>query len=225
MAYHVVISMTSIPARAGTLGPTLASLRAQTRPPDEIRLYVGDDVPCPPELDRGCVYPLGDHGPVTKISAVLMTLPANAIVVTVDDDQIYQPAWLKTLLVGVAAHPEAAVGMAGWNVKGFLADPVSGTYHWARPNTKCDVLEGFAGVAYRPKWFTADILDPPEEFRWVDDVWISSYLRRRRVPRYVVHTPMCEHQSPDVKLPGIHNRPDFVELNRRASILGFGVPL
>ena len=40
-ALHVVVSMTSIPARNGTLGPTIASLRAQTRPPNEIRLYLG----------------------------------------------------------------------------------------------------------------------------------------------------------------------------------------
>lgn len=213
--------MTSIPARAGTLGPTLASLRAQTRPPDEIRLYADDGVPCPPELDRGCLYPTADYGPVTKIFAVLdRRLPDDAIVVTVDDDQIYQPIWLETLLAGAAAHPEAAIGMAGWNVAGFLADPIAGTYHWARPETTCDVIEGWAGVAYRPRWFATDILNPPKDLRWVDDVWISAYLHQRGVPRYVVHTPMC--QSTNVDQPGLHNRHDFVELNRRASVLAFG---
>lgn len=209
--------MTSIAARNGTLGPTIESLKAQTLKPDQIRLYIDGTCEDPPDV---MVWDTRDRGPLTKLSAVTdASLPDDALIVTVDDDVIYHPRWLEVLVSTATIIPDEAHGMAGWNVRKFLDG--SGDYEWPKHSDgeSVDVLEGWAGVAYRKHFFGLDVWDVPDGFRYVDDVWISSYLNKRGITRRVIRTPMCT--APDHDLEAIHKRPDFVELNRLAAIKGF----
>lgn len=212
--------MTSIPARNGTLGPTLESLKAQTLQPDEIRLYI--DVFCKdPQIVDVDVWRSTDRGPLTKLLAVTdARLPSDAIIVTVDDDVIYEPTWLETLTHAAIEQPDAAIGMSGWCAFDFFQRGKSGSYAWPKelPAT-VDVLEGWAGVVYRKRFFDLNLWAYPQEFRYVDDVWIGSYLAHRGIVRRVIRTPMAkpiEHN-----LDALHKRPDFVDLNRRAVLKGF----
>lgn len=218
MAPTVILSLTTVPSRNGTLGPTIASLLAQTYKPNDIRLHV------PPgafTVEGVTNLWVPDSGPITKISAVLDAgLPGDAIIITADDDVVYGPRWLETLVAGAEANRHSAVGMSGWNASGFLrgGGGHADNYQFSASRRLCDVLEGWAGVAYRKEFFDDDILYPPEPFFWVDDVWISSYLKKRGVDRRVLCPPMGRSTG---RLPGLHNREDFVALNRRAAILGF----
>ncbi|MGE0547635.1 MAG: hypothetical protein AB7O24_01125 [Kofleriaceae bacterium] len=213
--------MTTIPARNGTLLPTIASLLEQTRKPDEIRFYVVPGVDYParglhgaPGVPLNCV-PVDDIGPLTKLSAAVdPELPDDAIIVTVDDDIAYGRTWLETLIAGAERNRCEAVGFSGWDVASLIA---RNTFRMVRSG-RCDVLEGWSGAAYRRGWFEAGILQPPPEFRCVDDVWISAYLHRRGISRRVIARPLCR---PRDEHPGLHNRADFRELNRRAAQLGF----
>ncbi len=203
--------MTTIRGRNGTLGPTIRSLRDQRPQPQEIRLYLG---PGAAEVDGVTCIHTEDLGPLTKISAVRdPAVPDDALIVTADDDIVYQPGWLQVLISGALQHPHAAVGMAGWNVGGFLADPVRGNYQF-KQSGRCDVLEGFAGVAYRKHFFDDELLAVPERFRRNDDVWISAQLRRRDVARIVIARPMVRTGP----LAGLHNAPDFVAFTRAAAV-------
>ena len=224
---HIVISMTSIPARNGTLDPTINSLRSQTRPPDEIRLYLGpgcciydSGIDEPPVI---CKY-VKDRGPVTKLSAVVdPAVRSDSIIITVDDDIRFHQEWLETLLQHVQKHPDAAIGMAGWNRKDLIERG-----RFERAAGECDVIEGFAGVAYRKWFFSQDVLEPPEEIKFVDDVWISAYLNEIGIKRVVVPgaETLIDIKSSDASACGIHTRPDFAALNRRAAIECFsGKPL
>ena len=216
---RVVISMTTVPARNGTLGPTIDSLRRQTRPPDDIRLYHGPG--CDPYNDPTvtCIS-TRDRGPVTKLSAVADPgVPADAIVVTVDDDITFRPDWLATLLQYTSDYPDDALGMAGWNAAPLITRRI-----FERATGPCDVIEGFAGVAYRKWFFGPEVLDPPASMKFVDDVWISSYLHHAGITRRVVHraeTLVDIKRSVD---SGIHTRPDFLELNRQAALTAFVSP-
>lgn len=218
----VVISMTSVPTRNGTLGPTLASLRNQTRLPDEIRLYLGDG--CDhvswknndgPELN--CISST-DYGPVTKLSAAVDDrVRPDAIVITVDDDIVFAPLWLERLLGYVEQYPNEAIGMAGWNIDTLLS-----TGRYERAAGPCDVIEGFGGVAYRKWFFDQEILHPPKDIKFVDDVWISSYLNRLGIVRRVVPgQPELVDTTRSSQQAGIHTRPDFDALNKRAAVTGF----
>lgn len=219
---RVVVSMTTIPGRERSLRAAVASLLAQTRPPDQIRLYASRARPLPmylgPYVD---VIPCDDIGPLTKLSAAVdRELAGDDLIVTVDDDIVYEPSWLETLIAAADEHPGEAVGMSGWNVHRMLSSSHGG-YEFVRPPARCDVLEGWSGAAYRRRFFDAHVLYPyaPELFRCVDDVWISGYLEARGIGRRVVCKPLA-HEFDRTQL-GLHNRSDFRELNRRAVLAAF----
>lgn len=225
--------MTSIPARNGTLVPTLTSLVNQSRMPDQIRLYLIEGCERPmsavyyfDELTFGVstgqavrpqIFWTDDHGPLTKISAALDPgISGDALIVTVDDDIVYDSNWLEVLVDAASKSPDEAIGCSGWNIHNLIR---GGTYDWPKLGETCDVLEGWAGAAYRKRWFETGLFKAPEEFWWVDDVLISSYLEERGVARRVIHVPMAkplEH-----KRLAIHKRSDFIEINRRAARIGF----
>lgn len=213
----VVVSMTTIPERVGRIEPTIRSILGQVPPPDEVRLYVGFD--CPP-VAGVTLLRVEDRGPVTKLSAVLdPEVSDHAVVVTADDDVEYQQGWLSTLVDAAVATPECAIGYSGWNVSAFLSDAPNASYVWPRTPAMCDVVEGWAGAAYRKRFFDGDATSPPEEFRTVDDVWISGVLRRRGIPRRLVGPRLA--RSRDVT-PGLHKQAGFLERNRAAARALFG---
>jgi len=240
----VILSMTSTAARNGTRGDTLDSLLAQTRKADEIRLYADPVLMLDETLARYLgpatgfhLIPCRDRGPVTKLGAITDSrIGQDDLIVTVDDDIIYEPRWLETLVAGAEKHPDYAVGFCGWNAADFLRawkdnDPKGGTYVWPPVPGPCDVLEGWAGVAYRKRFFhfvshpVGDggfypVLSPLPMFRNVDDVWISWQLHRWNVPRAIIGHKMSRER--DGALPGLHNQPDFEDSNRKAAIVAFG---
>lgn len=241
---RVIVSMTSIPARNGRRQATFESLLKQSTLPDEIRVFVDPVMLTDPELlsyaertrawSKGKIIPIPtrDRGPVTKLSVLLdPKIQNDDLLVTVDDDIIYEPRWLDTLIQGATKHPDYAVGFCGWNASGFLEahrdkQAHGGTYVWPSVPGPCDVLEGWAGVCYRKGFFEFGsdgfplVLAPLPMFRLVDDVWISWQLHRKRVPRAMIHFRMS--YEPSNALPGLHHREDFVDLNRQAAIVAFG---
>ncbi len=244
----VIVSMSTIASRNGTLGPTLESLANQTRQPDEIRIFGGGGVDFGDRLwETPGIYdkvafrlpsiqykPLAvDRGPISKLSILEeRSASDDDLIVTVDDDIIYEPRWLETLVAGAEAHPDCAVGFSGWNADSFLEAWVAnnhdgGDYVWAQIPGLCDVLEGWAGIAYRKRFFYIDallgfasVLHPLPMFEKVDDVWISWHLERRGVKRATISHRMSRER--DGALPGLHHLPDFVDLNRKAAIVAFG---
>ena len=216
----VILSMTTIPSRATIIEKTLESLLQQTYRFDELRVYT------PPGVhminrSRITICPCEDHGPVTKISAVCdSAVPDDALVITVDDDIVYDRDWLSTLVDGSERNPEDACGFKGWDITDFLANPASGDFLFMGAPKTCDVLEGFAGVAYRKRWFSTEILQPPDYARYVDDVWISSQLQRRGIVRRLIVEP--HRMAISGNNPGLHRAVDFKAQNREAAVALFG---
>lgn len=220
--------MTSIPSRNGMLGQTLLSLSKQATKPDEIRLYLTPG--CKPfnqnVLNQAMsvptiVYWTDDFGPLTKLSTALDTsLSDDTIIVTVDDDIVYSAEWLTKLTqrFNRSSIIQEAHGFSGWDVDPLLKH---GRFETPAVGQLADVLEGWSGIAYRRDWFKADLFNAPPEFRFVDDVWISSYLNRRGILRRVIDFSgdYCKRTQEGV---GISSRPDFVQLNQDAARYGFG---
>jgi hypothetical protein len=213
----VIISMTTVPDRNGTLEPTISSLKNQSIIPSVIVAYL------PPGAAQ-ITNQLGptvqnvrcgtDIGPIMKLTAVLDAKPDD-IVVTVDDDIAYDHDWLATIVQAANKYPDDAIGFSGWNITDLVE---GGDYAWPQQPCFADVIEGWSGAAYRAKFFTPEIFKVPPEFRNVDDVWISSWLHRRGIARRLIGFPMCRVVG---KTPGLHDRSDFKELNRRAAQIGF----
>lgn len=238
---RVIISLTTIPSRARTTLPkTIESLLAQTVKPYSIELhcspvvYAGKQRPPRVVVDgkttdtvlfdgqevAECWHPK-DHGPIMKLMSVVdPSTHADDLIVTVDDDIVYKPTWLATIIEAANKHPNEAIGFSGWNVGGFLAG--GDDFQWSTPPAYVDVLEGWSGAAYRRPFFEGvDILNAPPAFKFVDDVWISSVLHRRGIKRRTIGNPWVLCSPATEGDDGLHGRHDFKEMNRLAVIEGF----
>lgn len=203
MPGRLVVTLTTIPARAGLLAPVLRSLLDQTEPADRIvlawpdrALRGGAAYPDPATLDLPAgvdVLRCSDLGPATKLLPALRSEP-DAVLVVVDDDVIYPRDFLAVLRAAAARHPGAAVGL-----RGVRLDP--GCAFSDLPHVMCgglardqavDVLFGTWGYLLPPGALDDAVHaleDAPPAVRWVDDVWISGHLARRGVPRVVLAAP------------------------------------
>lgn len=224
---RVIISLTTIPKRGKLLAQAINSIRRQSAVAmiDSLRINVPPGCSLEEPIESSSVPPINftwldrDYGPVTKLYAInLGELEPDDLVITIDDDIMYKPTWLMTIMEAAAKHPNDALGFSGWNVGGFLAG--SGAYDFVTPPGVCDVLEGWAGAAYRHRFFDGvDMMNSPDAFKFVDDVWISSVLNKRGVVRRLIGFPQA--MPIDSKAPGLHTRRDFVEMNRNAARAGW----
>ena len=146
------------------------------------------------------------------------TTASEPLLLTADDDQLYEPTWVETLLSQQAAVPaRAALGLRGWRIRreaeGFeygvprpKSDGVWGSFpavatyvvlgsQLAKP-WQVGVATGGCGVLLRPNFFDDSVFRPPETpsgILVVDDVWMNGMLARRNVTRWIVPTGGALH--------------------------------
>lgn len=214
---RVVASLTTLPGRYPKLLRTLKSLHAQDTKLDAI--YLG--IPkvsrrlnqAYPELPTAitdlctvveCEY---DYGPATKIVAGLLhESEPDAVIFTFDDDVVYAPDLVSSMLLHHAQHPDAALGSSGillkygfpfystisncsasWNTMTGFALPSEGR--------SVDALCGFSSVLYLRKFFpsNAELHDKflkyplsDDDVYFNDDIMISAYLSKHNIDRRVI---------------------------------------
>jgi hypothetical protein len=203
---RLIVSLTTIPSRQQALDRVLDSLVAQTYQPDAVCL-------CLPRyskrFDRPYVEPEYRHprleliktdhdwGPATKLLPVLQReQDPGTVIVTADDDIIYEKTWLERLASAASTYPDCAVGFCGYNVDESTPEaPYRLVYEEHDParrpsGTVVSVLEGYRGVAYRRGFFNDAVFDytwATEDAFCNDDVWLSGHLALRGVRKRVVH--------------------------------------
>jgi hypothetical protein len=202
----VVACLTTTPTRMPYLATTLASLFAQTRPPERIELHVpawsrreGRTYAVPQELlalEGLTIVPCEDLGPATKLLPALARHAPNRAILVIDDDVILPPGFVHALAEWAARMPDAVVAASGWIVPSDLTDRPTTLFSnlFARPPTplpgtrlrrprRVDVVQGCGGYVVRPRFFDARVFDyegAPAEARWVDDVWISAHANAEK---------------------------------------------
>jgi hypothetical protein len=203
---RVIASLSTVPDRINNLRPTIRSLLKQTRPPDEIVLAI-------PEFSvrerRPYVVPKyisrlprvrvlrcrEDWGPATKfIAAIQDELAAgreNTLIMVVDDDRLYPRDALETYLYYSEQLPNAALCFRGAAMPSSLDwDDAKMIYAKdLREPRPVAVITGCGSYLVRARFFDRSLWDysgaPPVAF-YIDDIWISAWLSRRGVKRYVV---------------------------------------
>src|SRR5207253_3654100 len=203
---HVIASLSTVPDRINNLRPTIRSLLRQTRPPDEIVLAI-------PEFSvreqRPYVVPkyiwrlprvrvlhcAEDWGPATKfIGAIQDELAAgreNSLIMVVDDDRLYPRDALETYLYYSEQLPNAALCFRGAAMPSTLDwdDAKMIRASELREPRPVAVITGCGSYLVRPRFFDRSLWNyseaPPVAF-YIDDIWISAWLSRRGVKRYVV---------------------------------------
>ena len=203
---RVIVSLSTVPDRINNLIPTIRSLLNQTRPPDEIVLAV-------PEFSireqRPYVVPkyisrlprvrvlrcAEDWGPATKfIGAIQDELAAgrqNSLIMVVDDDRLYPRDALETYLHYNEQLPDAALCFRGAAMPSTLDwDDAKMIYAKdLREPRPVAVITGCGSYLVRARFFDQSLWDysgAPSVAFYIDDIWISAWLSRRGVKRYVV---------------------------------------
>ena len=161
---ELIVSLTSYPARFGTLHLTIKSLLDQTVRPDRIILWIGTSAigEIPPEVREfeGGIFSIracDDVGSFTKIVPALIACP-DAFLITADDDNYYPDFWLERLVAAYDSHNPTIVYHRGHRPT-FLADGKLAPYReWDRevidsrslkPGTSV-MPTGVGGVLYPP---------------------------------------------------------------------------
>ena len=203
---RVIASLSTVPDRINNLRPTIRSLLKQTRPPDEIVLAI-------PEFSvrerRPYVVPKyisrlprvrilrcrEDWGPATKfIGAIQDELAAgreNTLIMVVDDDRLYPRDALETYLYYSEQLPNAALCFRGAAMPSTLDwDDARMIYAKdVREPRPVAVITGCGSYLVQPRFFDQSLWDyskAPSVAFYIDDIWISAWLSRRGVKRYVI---------------------------------------
>src|SRR6266403_405962 len=203
---RLIASLSTVPDRINNLGPTIRSLLKQTRPPDEIVLAI-------PEFSlrerRPYVVPkyitrlprvrvlrcTEDWGPATKfIGAIQDELAAgreDTLIMVVDDDRLYPRDALETYLYYSEQLPDSALCFRGAAMPSSLDwDDAKMIYGKdLREPRPVAVITGCGSYLVRARFFDRSLWDysgAPSVAFYIDDIWISAWLSRRGVKRYVV---------------------------------------
>lgn len=203
---HIIVSLSTTPHRINKMQDTLNSILAQNSPIKAFYLAVPYvfkrenieyQIPAWLQNHRQInIIRTEDYGPATKLLGVLkeIALPTNTIIVTLDDDIKYPPNTVLHLAYMAMRNPDSAVGISGarpdYDGKGIIrVGSLNGLIRENTANAKVDILQGYAGIAYRKRFFDATIFDisnMPKECINSDDLVISFYLAKQNIARRIV---------------------------------------
>ena len=203
---RVIASLSTVPDRINNLGPTIRSLLEQTRPPDEIVLAIPEfsvreqrSYVVPKYISRlprvRVLHCAEDWGPATKfIGAIRDELAAgreNTLIMVVDDDRLYPRDALETYLYYREQLPNAALCFRGAAMPSTLDwDDARMIYAKdVREPRPVAVITGCGSYLVQPRFFDQSLWDyskAPSVAFYIDDIWISAWLSRRGVKRYVI---------------------------------------
>lgn len=181
----LIVSLTSYPARFGTLAITLKAILRQSVRPDKVILWLaeGDEEYIPPGVvalkSEGLeVAVCPDWRSYKKIIPTLSAYP-EACIVTADDDVYYPRDWLAELVQAASGRAQVVCNRAHRiSLNGDLgpAPYEEWQHNIARPEQSALVfLTGVMGVLYAPGSFHEDVLRD-DLFTQLspgsDDVWL-----------------------------------------------------
>ena len=212
---RVIVTLTSIRARAAALRETIESLVRQDHPSAfEVRVHLSHE---PYLMDEGfasvpdwagdlqALNPLcslrfafvRNTGPYRKLLPVLaecMESDPDALIVTCDDDTRYARDWLSRLL-----HRQRCTGgVVAFRGHSMRLDPEGTTLSpyglWQTNPDKChfglhNLPTGKDGVVYHPSHFDRSVLDVDTAMRLAptaDDLWFRWHAVARGVPCFLI---------------------------------------
>ena len=240
---RVIAALSTVPDRIDNLRPTIRSLLNQTRPPDEIVLAIPEfsirekrPYVVPEYLLRlprvRILHCVQDWGPATKfIPAVREELAArreSSLIMVVDDDRIYPRNALETYLYYSKQLPDAALCFRG------AAMPRSLDWRDARMIRASElrepkpaaVITGCGSYFIQPRFFDESLWDyskAPDGAFYMDDIWISGWLSRGGVKRYVVPaSAMMRSVFRQRRTLSLHDVPEGRQFNNNETIAIFG---
>ena len=211
---RVIVSLTSFPARFDTLDICIKSLFAQSVKPDKIVLYLGkecDDAVLPGRLTELEKYGLeikmgyADIRPHKKYFFAMQEYPED-IIITVDDDLMYDRNMIKSLLESYKDNPNAVSARRVHRITssgGDLEPYDSFDKCWTKTTEPSHILlsTNGAGTLFPPGSLPEEAFDIDTIKKLcldADDIWIKFMLIKKGVPVVWVKS----HQSMPPEIPG-----------------------
>lgn len=185
----IIVSLTSFPARIGTVHETIETLINQTYKPDKILLWLGEeqfpnrDKDLPEALlsltNKGLeICYCKDIRSYKKLIPTLKKYP-NDIIVTVDDDILYNSDWLEKLVSAYHKNPNyihchrAHLILFDYKRKILPYNKWKQTISQVKQSYN-NFLTGVGGVLYPPNSLHPDIFNE-QKFKelapFADDIW------------------------------------------------------
>lgn len=199
----IVGCLTTLPKRLKYLKDTLISIKNQNQKLDVLYLNI------PFQTRKGEKYDMEkleeiisemdfniqilrckDYGSITKILPVLdVEKDGETIIITFDDDMLYDKTLVESLVKGSIKYPNAIIGTGGWIVGSFPF-----MYHSVHDRErKVDWVEGRTSILYKRRFFKTKTIQEvetncnglfPESLKLHDD-HILAYLTKD-TPKMVV---------------------------------------
>lgn len=210
----VTVCLTTIDSRLPHLHRVIESLHQQEVPPKEIRLYISREPylldkgisPDDPHLKELQKFPLlkvkwvDNTGPYRKIVPLLQEhfshhVATDELFVTVDDDTLYPPAFLRVLLETYLSH-DCVVAFRG-RAMVLEAAEIASYPSWGigldYPSMS-NLPTGKDGVLYSTRFFTPDFVRLDDAIALAptaDDLWIKWQCGLNGVPAIVLNPIAC----------------------------------
>lgn len=239
---RIIVSLSTLPDRIWNLRPTLECLLKQTRPPDEIVLAIPRhsirqerkyDIPDWLAQVKGLRILQSDRdwGPATKFIPVIQDEitagRAETLIMVVDDDRIYPRDAIASYLHFAAQLPDAALCFRGAAMPKSLdwrdAKMVHGNR--LREPKGVAVITGCGSYLVKPRLFDERLWDystAPAAAFYMDDIWISGWLARRGVARYVVpSSTRLRKVKEQARTMSLHDVPNGRQTNNNKVIAWF----
>lgn len=239
---RVIASLTTVPDRINNLSPTIRSLLKQTRPPDEIVLAIPEfsvREQRPYEVAKyisrsprvRILHCRRDWGPATKLIPIVREELAagrgDTLIMVVDDDRVYPRDALETYLHYNQQLPDAALCFRGAVMPRNLdwRDARMTKASELRQPEAVAVITGCGSYLIQPRFFDESLWDysqAPKGAFYMDDIWISGCLTRRKVQRYVVPaSAMMRSVRRQRRTLSLHDVPDGRQYNNNETIAFF----
>jgi hypothetical protein len=188
----VIATLSTIPSRIDRIRPTIESLLKQTYSIDKVEINVpfwcvrtAEPYTVPEwmsSMDKVEVHRTEDYGAITKVAPTLIRhVKEDVYVWSVDDDFVYRPTHLETLIRKADEKTVLCLHGGIWSSHGF-----AGGHH---RQLAVDIVEGFFTILYPPKCIREDFLSYVEKTsaywdnRKSDDIILSNYLAIHDIPR------------------------------------------
>lgn len=195
----VVVTLCTSPKRIDKIKPVIDSILNQTIKPDKIVLNLpfvfkrhnsrfGKIPGFLKNNSRVYINWCDDIGPATKVLPTVKIVRPFTNLISIDDDIVYPPDTIASLLEMSKLYPEAAIT----GHSRMLLEKDDSLQH-RRDKTKlqlAELVEGHASVLYKREFLLDfdydDILTTPKSCFLGDDFTISNHLRKKKIPIIVI---------------------------------------
>jgi len=156
--------------------------------------------------DKLKIFRCNDYGSITKIVPTLKRIEnPNTVIITVDDDLLYEDGFIEYHLKKRAEYPNSALGFAG-------IGGIDGSCHFCttlEKDTKVKIIEGYKTVSYLRGFFKNDFFTDFVGQSWSDDILISAYLGKENIEKIIMNYEHDTSFNPIVEsFPIIGNCPN-----------------